>query len=652
MKKNLIYPLSCLVLLLGLLCARPCGAQPLSEQPPPGPNPDLGPVPPPPPGMKSGSAVEQAKEWAGHPRGPGAGVVPPAPGPRPVGPPLPPEVLKKKLEDWKENSTLYPPHPAKHWNTPNGLPPEEYRAPRVAPQSVTDPAPIYNQFQGASWTPGMYPMDLSAAVSGLNPNISGSGPYLTQLTNNGLYVWDKVTGILEDNVSLYKFWCSVPGVNGSTLSDCPSSSATAIFDTQIAYNWRAARWITTTMSPDGTYVWVGASETADPRGDWFLWSFQACPHYQGQGAVTLDQPILGISAGIGASPGRVVVGMRCYVNGIQQADDLYDFVITDLQAGKTSPAFLDLYPPSFWFTNPTLTDLRPVINNFGANTEIILSTLTFPSTTACSGNPNLQCGQPELWVFRLEPGSSGPASDKLVNYTGSNGSSPFMTGVTVVNNVSVLAPQPSPNLPIETEELETDNGDMIDNAYSCTSTGCPDNFFATSFAAQQPDMTDSYYVAFALNLANGYHHFFAEPFASQIVAFPSVVIDNDNELWINYTVFSGSSPAFANVDLYDFAPVENPPGYVNTYPFVDSQAPITSACTAPTFNPCTIPGTACCRWGDYTTNVFDESCGAANQGLTSECFLFWSAAEYTPDGTTQASQVTGWYDQVLKGDTK
>jgi hypothetical protein len=83
------------------------------------------------------------------------------------------------MEDSKKHTTIIPQDVTKqqqekarkeywrdYWSgkLPNAVPPQEHSAPQVTPQSGTDPAPIYTQFQGASWSGVVVPMDLSAAV--------------------------------------------------------------------------------------------------------------------------------------------------------------------------------------------------------------------------------------------------------------------------------------------------------------------------------------------------------------------------------------------------------------------------------------------------------------------------------------------------------
>lgn len=145
-------------------------------------------------------------------------------------------------------------------------------------------------------------MDLSAAVN---------STYLAQFTNAGLYAFSKTTGSLVSAVGLWSFWCSGKGVNGSQLSDCPSSPpiiAPYPGDVQIAHTnlYPGGRWVATTMSPDNTYLWLGISQGNNPVGLWYLWSFKSCQDYANVYPY-MDQPILGVSQ---SAPGGCREGRR------------------------------------------------------------------------------------------------------------------------------------------------------------------------------------------------------------------------------------------------------------------------------------------------------------------------------------------------------
>lgn len=302
---------------------------------------------------------------------------------------------------------------------------------------------------------------------------------------------------------------------------------------------------------------------------------------------------------------------------------------------------------------------------------VLLSAVHFSTTSDCvAGQAQPQCGTPELYVYKLKLGSNA-SSDTLPAFvsTVNSVSSPFtLAGVDVADmrQPYVAQTQEPGLLPIWLEDLETDNGDVIENYNSCSGGNGCHNFFATSFTAVAPDATmsngvytsgDSYYVPFVLNLYNGTSHTFVQPFLNAITSYSNAVIDSDDELWVNYTVFPFGFPPSVNEDEYDYYPLNSPPGYLNSYAVVDSAQPAAAECDSTR-----------CRWGDYVAQTIDPSCDAFNAGDSPECGLAWNTSEYVytptqdvsfgsgvPDcpagDECQASQVTAFHDSNTPDET-
>lgn len=162
----------------------------------------------------------------------------------------------------------------------------------VAPASRAQP--FYNSFQGASWAPtgaysGVYPMDLSAAVSDQDSSFPKSGNYLTEFTNGGVYVYNDTTEKQVSSGDQWQFWCS-----GGQVQDCGTvDTENGPYDTQIAYDWVQGRWITAALSPYGPTptpddpngrgyeLYVAASSDASPTDSFYRFSVQACPDFPG-----------------------------------------------------------------------------------------------------------------------------------------------------------------------------------------------------------------------------------------------------------------------------------------------------------------------------------------------------------------------------------
>ncbi len=512
--------------------------------------------------------------------------------------------------------------------------------------SVQAAAPYYappGVWTGDSWTPGVFPMDLSAAVSD-NGNLSSD--WVVEMTNYGISVFDAHGGTSEGHFGLWDFWC-----NGTGLSGCTTSASSGLpYDPQIAYNWKVGRWIVASLSPigpetgtgnpsgGGSYLLIGVSQDGSPlpsgnfpSAGYFTHSVALCSDVKGSnGEATFgDNPIMGISHSTSTTGGRVVVDVLCFstASGNYVADEIYDFSFGKLENGTVKDkVFVSTnLPPTNLFKEPMR--LRPR-RHLGSGGVIALTSVSLTSSGIVIGG--FTGYDPVLDVYRLVPSSNGVTSDNIKYYNSYKGNTPTS------GTEGVLAPQPGTSDTIRVDDLDTDNGDISHNANS------GDDVFATSFAGAYPDLSGSVYYLFDLNLANGNTNLITQNFnGGDQVSYPAALIDDDNELTLNYTIFSSTEYPTSYLDYYDFRPVNSPPTFEGSWTLAASSAPLTSACQ-----------NSVCRWGDYTANVFDPSCDAAADNLTPECHMFWQVTEYTPDGTTQASNVTAVYDLEFSNDTK
>ncbi len=315
--------------------------------------------------------------------------------------------------------------------------------------------------------------------------------------------------------------------------------------------------------------------------------------------------------------GRVVIDVLCYstATGSYVGDEIWDFATGKLEANKLAYRRFESSQLKY-----SPIRVRPATHVHGGG-EIPLSSVSVNSS-----------GYPQLNVYKLIPAPiGGTISQDTINFVGQ-----YTGSVAVSTNGAPLAPQPGTSQEIQTQDLDPDNGDAFINVYNS------DNYFATSFTASLPDGTDSVYYIFALNLQTGSFRLMPVEFVGDQVSYSSVAVDNDNELALNYTVFSPDTPAVSYADLYDYIPLTSIPVLDGPWQLVASSAPLTSTCNA----------SNACRWGDYTAEVFDYSCTAANAGLTNECYMFWQVTEYTPDGTSEGSNITSLYDLQFSNDTE
>ncbi len=499
----------------------------------------------------------------------------------------------------------------------------------ITTSSLRAQTPLYT-FNGAAFLPsptssptqehGVSPMDLAAAVSNSDPGIAGSGDYIAQFTNGGLFVFDKVTHLqVGSTISQWNFWC-----NGTGLSGC-APTYDYPYDTQIAYDATTGHWIVTALSKDGTtkgeYLYVAASQTADPRGSYYLHAISACPQYTG---LFGDMPITGISRGVN---GRVAIDLSC---GSQTQDELFDIGLGALESGASidSQCADTGHCRTFSYNSvPPVAlpyHLRPS-DNLGQNDDILLSSVTVRTTDNVAG----------LKVWDLSPNPSGVASDTL----GAIGGSPFASTIAVMNTTDALAPQPGCTNPPSCEIL-TDALDPVGGSIKTNAQGNP--VYAVAFSAvDYNNVNNSTALTFILNQTSGENNFVPYPVTGGIVGFAQSALDSDGEVVVNRTVFK-TTGSHSGIDVINRNPI-------STAAIVKTYAQVASTTVPLPQGACT---TGICRWGDYTAEVYDpdHACDAVQQGQSSECGLFWSTVEQT-NGTRQQSQIIAVQDDVLANDT-
>jgi hypothetical protein len=120
------------------------------------------------------------------------------------------------------------------------------------------------------------PADIGGAV----------GPRDVVSTLNGAYYFYTKEGNLEKSVSGPDFWCT------ESLPGCPNTDV----DPRIVYDFASRRWITSALVGGGNAAvttWLAVSQTSDPTGAWYLYSFPSCG--SAYSTDLGDQPKLGIN---------------------------------------------------------------------------------------------------------------------------------------------------------------------------------------------------------------------------------------------------------------------------------------------------------------------------------------------------------------------
>ena len=433
----------------------------------------------------------------------------------------------------------------------------------------------------------------------------------------------------------------------------PAVGDLELTDTQVAYAYWNGRWtLSTLLVPTsngqvvpGGFLLVAASSGPDPATTVYtLQSFSVCP---GITNAMPDEPILGVSHNFNGDSGRAVVGLRCIVGNSSAGDTIYDINLTQLQNGTTA---------NYHTFQPGTFDLRPVTNITTNGSAVWLTTVVVPAALGKTALPMVS-------FYKLQPVAGAIADDTLTLWG-------QITGITPVVNTGdvILAPQPPVN-PATFNGCDspgTGNPDCIvidgldpTSGYFVTSGLNGDNYLATAYAAEDPGGGGEYDLAM-LNPQTGVKKLMQTPF-SEIVGYPSVTLDLDYEAVVNYTEFSISSPSVSDYDIWKYSPLTNPTIFSAFKSVVASSQAITSTCGQIFPDPVTGGMAPVCRWGDYTSALFDDEVACENSGAP-ECPVFWMVDEFTANdglsngctnaGTEQCTRLKPVTDPVVvSGDT-
>lgn len=468
-----------------------------------------------------------------------------------------------------------------------GLPPP------VAPsevQSVNPASGIHLQFSGPTMPNGPNgPVDMSIAVNDSTDLITntnaGISLYLYGNTNNPV------------TTDPYTFWCSKPAVNGAFLPGCSSGSRP--FDTSIQLEPIYYHWVATALSTDKSnlYIAVSSSDTGSGPPKWNLYSEPAC----NQGSSILgDQPILGITNS------QAFVDVRCFTpesscSGIIQPDTIWDLNLTAMEKGQN-------IDPKLQVANPTVRNLRPV-------------------TTGSYDQIGKQ------WFAGAYIDNTG--ANVVLEYISASSTPGPLTYFTTIN-VDPYATMAS--LPLGQQfgcsggtcQIETDFPEVT-SAMTQVQTDSNNQFLFGTFAApySNPNFPTAPATAielFGYNL-NANRLVTWQDFTCPGGAYPSLVFNRDNKLYLHYAVFQPNAYAFTCNDYYTYYPLASFAELASGTD-VSSSATFTGSLST-CFN--------AQRWGDYSgsnwvTNYLNNAWTANN----------WEIDEYTLSGTDQRTMINAF----------
>ncbi len=163
----------------------------------------------------------------------------------------------------KKEIPLHKAPPPKLLHKPGNQPPDNNSQTTLMHEFTASPlAPaLSNSFKGLSDDDTFIPPDTMGAAGPL---------HLVEITNEGIGVFDKSTGVLISNVSLQDFWSPLGTDTGQ-----PDYNP---FDPKVIYDQNSGRFILVTMggtSSPGSWLMIAVSNTSDPTGTWYRWAIDA-----------------------------------------------------------------------------------------------------------------------------------------------------------------------------------------------------------------------------------------------------------------------------------------------------------------------------------------------------------------------------------------
>jgi len=455
------------------------------------------------------------------------------------------------------------------------------------------------------------PPDVAADVSPIE---------LVEFTNFGLQVWNKVTETpeLSSTVSLFNFWCS-GGSNGGTES---CGTGNSLYDTQIAWDPVAQRWLATTgffnPSTNEGDLYFAISQTADAAGAWSTYDISnTCSQIAGNSSYPfLDMPIVGYSGD------WVVIEAGCFqppqLSKGRGPDDTLVVIPNSTVAQNPLPASINVTPISAPFL-----DARP------SRDIASTSTSSYPDLFLVADAPFAAQG-PQLELASLD--RSG-AVTTLAN-------SPSVGDVASSNQVPTVSCSNTSN-PNCTIEL----GDSRPTSVILQTANDGFHYLMTSYAAENSNTSNGemmYYLARAETLAGSsplWNTWWVGgwPSSGGSASYPTVTADGDLDIAFSFQTFDAGSSQQPYNNWYEskgfvtsLPGIQSPPllGYGINYDQTSSGN--YTGCAA---NPAQ-------RWGDYDTTVWDPSYSAENYPSPSgENSAFWTVSEFTTGGGNQS---TNW----------
>lgn len=380
---------------------------------------------------------------------------------------------------------------------------------------------------------------LEDSGNSIPPDVNGApGPdHLVITLNTQVRVQDREGNPLS-TISLGGFWVSLPG--GGT------------FDPKILYDFEEDRWIFVTCAGStagDSRIYMGVTETSDPTGNWFLYSFIA----DAQNQVWFDYPSMGFNKK------WIVVSGNMFGNANYRT--VYVFDKHAMYQGVSDPAFTR-FATSQGFT------LVPAITYDEEEENIYL-------ISSANGN---QGGSGYISLFKV----SGETGNPQFSFEGNIGTPNPWAGY--VSGSGDFLPQLGSDQLINAVDHRMENVILRNNKLWAV--------HHVFLPANNPQRTAVQWWNIAPNGELLQHGRIDDPSGEMHYAFPTIAVNRFEDVLIGHNIFSANQYASSG---YSYKAHFDPDGVLRApYQYKDGLAPYYK-----TF------GGGRNRWGDYSATMLD-----------------------------------------------
>ena len=420
-----------------------------------------------------------------------------------------------------------------------------------------------------------------------------------ELLNQGLWIFNKngtpdtahcsnetTTAPCE---SLYQFWC--PSGASQPLPGCGSADL-SLTDTQVAWDPIDKVWLATTLAfsqvnNTGTLnvAYTTSTSAADTPGNWLKWSTPLC-----NGNIP-DEPVLGFGQN------WAVIDTQCKNASAQYIADTITLVKnTDITGHTFNP------------TNPNTSNLPSDVFTWRPSRDVSASGFGYVYLVASVVTGSIA---PYALISSIDPLGNVAKPTSLFGI--GNSTDTYMLPLGAQGTCT----NPSSGCGIDIGDAHIRQAPVLQY-----DPGNNDHYLLAAFAAGNGSSgAESLY--YFLQVDNNAVAAEIVGSTSYVLAYPTIVADQDQDFYLTTTSFAGGGPIYSSwYASHGFLTIEAQ-GYLQT-----------SASNSTYTGDQSCGGTGNPRWGDYMSTVWDPS----QTSVGGEKDAFWSVQEFTAGGADQSTE--------------